>query len=78
MPLLVVEIGLMDMPKYGGAMVPPAPPVPTGLLSSQQKLRANSLMAVNHVEADYVSCHDHAAERATVHCAFAVADERLY
>ena len=27
-----VDIGLTDLPKYGGAMVPPAPPGTTGLI----------------------------------------------
>ena len=29
----LVEIGLTDLPKFGGAMAPPAPPGTTGLLS---------------------------------------------
>ena len=28
----LVEIGLTDLPKFGGAMAPPAPPGTTGLL----------------------------------------------
>ena len=32
--LPLVEIGLTDLPKSGGAMAPPAPPETTGLLSN--------------------------------------------
>jgi hypothetical protein len=29
----LVEIGLTDLPKFGGAMAPPAPPGTTGLIN---------------------------------------------
>ena len=34
----LVEIGLTDLPKFGGAMAPPAPPGTTGLVYSGQLL----------------------------------------
>ena len=33
----LVEIGLTDLPKFGGAMAPPAPPGTTGLIQQASK-----------------------------------------
>ena len=39
----LVEIGLADLPKSGGARAPPAPPLATGLSS-----KGETLLSVNH------------------------------
>ena len=36
----LVEIGLTDLPKFGGAMAPPAPPGTTGLRTYRLKMIA--------------------------------------
>ena len=40
---LLVEIGLTDLPKSGGAMASPAPPGNTGLTLTMFELKSNSI-----------------------------------
>ena len=45
----MVEIGLSDLPKSGGAMVPPASPAPTDLLMECSSLTALHTYVASHV-----------------------------
>ena len=42
----LVEIGLTDLPKFGGAMAPPAPPGTTGLLYSYLSILVGKISTV--------------------------------
>ena len=54
----LVEIGLTDLPKFGGAMAPPAPPGTTGLsASSKQDCSSRSTREATNIKDPQVFSH---------------------